>query len=126
MKLVFDTGALVGLERNDEKVWGRFKKATIEGRKIVTHAGVLGQVWRGHGPRHARLAAALAGIEVKPLDEALGRAAGELLGASRSKDVIDAALVLLATHDDEIYTSDVDDIEKLAAAAKLEIDLIPV
>jgi hypothetical protein len=34
---------------------------------------------------------------VRPLDEALGRAAGELLALARRHDVIDAALVLLAS-----------------------------
>ncbi len=126
MKLVFDAGALVALERNDDAIWRRFKTATVAGVRIVTHAGILGQVWRGHGPRHARLSAALASIDVLPLDESLGRAAGELLAANRSTDVIDAALVLLADRDDAIYTSDVDDIEALAGAARLEIDLIDV
>lgn len=45
----------------------------------MTHAGVLGQVWRG-GPRQARLSQALAGIDVRPLEEPMGKEAGRLLG----------------------------------------------
>ena len=40
----------------------------------------------------------LAGLDVRALDDRLGRAAGELLAATRRRDVLDAAIVLLA-HD---------------------------
>jgi hypothetical protein len=57
-----------------------------------TNAEVLGQVWRG-GPPQARLSQALRGMDVRAIDEELGRAAGEPLGATEQSDVIDAALV---------------------------------
>ncbi len=126
MKLVLDAGALLALERNDHAMWRRLTGAFRDGTSVVTHGGVLGQVWRGTGPRQARLWSALSGIIVRPLDATLGRAAGELLASCRSRDVIDAALVLLATNDDEIFTSDCDDIEALAQTAGLYVDLIPV
>jgi hypothetical protein len=71
------------------------------------------------------LAKALAGIEIRPLDEGLGRAAGELLAASRGADVIDAAVVLLGDDGDHIVTSDLDDLEPLAATAGRHVELIP-
>ena len=126
MKLVFDAGALLALERNDRAVWTRLKKAVTDGVVIVTHAGVLGQVWRGGGPRQARLAKGLGSIRIEALDEALGRKAGKLLAVSRSRDVIDAALVRLAANDDKIFTSDTGDIDALAAAADLDVEVIPV
>jgi len=92
----------------------------------VTHGGVIGQAWRGHGPRQALLAKALAGIEVRPLDEKLGRAAGELLAAARRRDVVDAALVLLARDGDDILTSDPHDLEPLARASKRHVEIITV
>ena len=63
---------------------------------------------------------------VVPLDDALGRRAGVLLGASGGSDVIDAAVVLLAEHGDAIHTSDVGDLGPLAAAADLHVDIVPV
>ncbi len=93
MTLVLDSGALIALERNDRAMWRRLKAAQLQEVVPVAHGGVLGQAWRGHGPRQSLLAKALAGIEVRPLDETLGRAAGELLGRARRRDVIDAALV---------------------------------
>lgn len=107
-------------------MWRRLKDAVAHGEPPVTHGGVVGQAWRGRGPRQARLAAALDHLDVRSLDAALGRAAGELLSRTRRKDVIDAAVVLLAQDGDVIATSDVDDIEPLAAANDRDIELVPV
>jgi len=59
--LILDSGALVALERNERSMWVRLKAAQLERDLPLTHAGVLGQVWRG-GPRQARLSQALGGI----------------------------------------------------------------
>ncbi len=123
MSLVFDSGALVALERNERPMWVRLKAAQVAGELPITHAGVLGQVWRG-GPRQARLARALAGIAVRALDESLGRAAGELLAASGLGDVVDAGIVLLAADGDEIVTIDRKDLARLAAALGRHVELI--
>lgn len=124
MTLVLDSGALIALERNDRVMWCRLKSALIEGSVPVTHGGVLGQTWRGGGPRQALLAKALEGVDVRALDEKLGRAAGELLARARAADVIDAALVLLADHGDDIVTSDTADIEPLAALLGRHVELL--
>jgi hypothetical protein len=121
--LVLDSGALVALERNERSMWVRLKAAGLDDELPVTHAGVLGQVWRG-GPRQARLSQALGGIDVRALDEPLGRAVGQLLATSGSSDVIDAAVVLLAHDGDEIVTSDRDDLEQLASALGRHVELI--
>ena len=63
-------------------------------------------------------------MDVRPLDDQLGRAAGELLGSTGMSDVVDAALVLLAGDGDEIVTLDRDDIETLAAMAGRLVELI--
>ncbi|MFN0089632.1 MAG: twitching motility protein PilT [Acidimicrobiales bacterium] len=123
MSLVFDSGALVALERNERPMWVRLKAAQLEADLPRCHAGVLGQVWRG-GPRQARLARALDAIDVEPLDEHLGRAAGRLLGAAGTSDVIDAAVVLLAADGDDIVTCDLEDLRVLAEAAGRHVELI--
>jgi hypothetical protein len=123
VSLVLDSGALVALERNERPMWVRLKAALLEGDVPLTHAGVLGQVWRG-GPRQARLSQALGGIDVRPLDEPLGRAAGQLLGAAGLADVVDAGVVLLAVDGDEIVTVDRDDLERLAEVFGRHVELI--
>jgi hypothetical protein len=123
VSFVFDSGALVALERNERPMWIRLKAAQLAGDIPVTHAGVLGQVWRG-GPRQARLSQALTGIDVRVLDEPLGRAAGQLLAASGLADVIDAGVALLANDGDEIVTADSEHLEQLAAALGRHVELI--
>lgn len=125
MTPVLDTGALIALERSDRAMWARLKTAVVSGVVPVTHGGVVGQVWRG-APRQALLDKALRHIVVRPLDTELGRAAGVLLGRSGLSDVVDAALVLLATDGDRIFTSDPDDVGLLAAASDLHVDVVRV
>jgi predicted nucleic acid-binding protein len=127
LTVILDAGALVAVERGDRDVVAIIERERRAGRMPRTHGGVVGQVWRGAGPRQAVLARFLAGVDVVPLDEDLGRRAGVLLARSGARDVIDAAVVLLAAADlDEILTSDPRDIAALVAAAGTHADVIPV
>ena len=67
---MLDSAALISLDRNERAMWVRLKACGLAGEPPLTHGGVVGQVWRG-GPRQARLAQAIAGIDVRPLDEDL-------------------------------------------------------
>jgi hypothetical protein len=126
VSLLLDSGALIALERNDRAMWRRLKAAWLAESVPITHGGVVGQVWRGQGPRQAQLARVLDGVDVRPLDDALGRGAGVLLARAGADDVTDAALVLLARDGDEIATSDVDDLEPLARHSERHVELVPV
>ncbi len=125
MTLVLDAGALIALDRGERSMWIRLKTAQLAADVPVTHAGVLGQAWRG-GSRQARFSRALSGIDVRPLDERLGRSAGELLANGGWSDVIDAAIALLADDGDEIVTSDPQDLADLLAATGRHVEVIPV
>jgi len=126
MSLVLDAGALLAVERADRYTTALIKQELLAGRAPLTHGGVLGQVWRGGAGRQVNLARFISALEVVSLDAALGRRAGVLLGRARRSDVIDAALVLLAADGDFILTSDPQDLEPLAASAKLHVDIVPV
>ncbi len=126
MTLVLDAGAFMAVERGDRDVMVLLKRELAAGRVPVTHGGVVGQVWRGGAGRQANVARLFRAVEVTPLDEALGRRAGALLGRARLADVTDAAVVLLAADDDLILTSDPGDLEALAEAADLHVDLLAV
>lgn len=123
--MILDTGALVALERNDRAMWIRLKASLEDGEVPVTHGGVVGQAWR-NGRRQARLASALRGIEVRALDETLGRLAGQLLAASGLDDVVDAAVALLAHDGDDIVTSDPADLAALVGTLDRHVELITV
>ena len=124
MTLVLDAGAFVAIERDDRAMWRRLKAAHRDGDPPVTHGGVVAQVWRG-GSRQVRLARALAAVEVRPLDDELGRAAGVLLARTSTSDVIDASLAALARHGDRIVTSDPGDLALLVSATGRRVDVIP-
>jgi hypothetical protein len=68
----------------------------------------------------------LPAIDVAPMDQRLGERAGVLLGRARMKDVVDAALVLLAVDGDMILTSDPDDLAALVDAVGLHVNLVAV
>ena len=124
MKLVLDAGAFVAVERRDRVVEALVKAELVAGRTLVTHGGVIGQVWRGGAGKQARLALLMSAVEIAPLDEHLGRRAGMLLKQTRTTDVIDAAVVLLAEDGDIILTSDPADLEPLARAAGVHVDIV--
>lgn len=111
-RLVLDAGAFIALDRNDPGIWARLIEALRSEQKLITHAGIVGQVWR-HPSRQARLARALKSVDVLPLTAELARAAGLLLAASRRDDVHDAALALLCEPDDVVISDDALDLVAL-------------
>jgi hypothetical protein len=126
MTLVLDAGAFVAVERGDRRVMALLKAELLAGRTPVTHGGVVGQVWRGDSGRQAPIARFLDGVDVEPLDEELGRRAGVLLKRTGGRDVIDAAVILLANDGDTVLTSDPGDLTTLAAEADIHVDLATV
>lgn len=123
--MVLDAGALLAVERGDREVIALIKRERIAGRIPVTHGGVVGRAWRG-GARQALLARLLPGVEVQPLGEALGRRAGQLLARTKTTDVIDAAIALLARDGDELMTSDPTELRRLIRATGAHVDIIEV
>jgi hypothetical protein len=124
--LILDAGAFVAVERGDRDVAALVKRERLAGRTPVTNGGVLAQVWRGGHGRQAPVARLLAGVEVTPIGDRLGRRAGMLLARTGGADPIDAAVVCLAADGDDILTSDPGDLRALAEAAEIHVDLVPV
>jgi hypothetical protein len=103
--LILDAGALVAVERQERHVRSLIARNERRGTATITSAGVVAQVWRGV-PRQANLARVLRGTEVRVLDQAAARRVGELLGATRTRDVVDAHVALLSHSEDTLLTSD--------------------
>lgn len=126
MKVILDAGPLLLVEQRDRAAWRRVTTTFRAGEPPLTHGGVIAQVWRGGHGHQAELARALRGVDVEPLDDELGRAAGILLARTGTSDAIDAAVVSLAEDGDRILTSDPDDIDRLVEAAGLDVEVVPV
>jgi predicted nucleic acid-binding protein len=111
----YDTDVLIAAERNDRFVWALHRRLLEQGDAPSVPSTVLAQSWRG-GPQ-AQLSRFLAGCEVRPLTEAQARVAGSLLARTRTADVVDASVVVVARErGDQVLTSDPEDLGPLAAA----------
>ena len=126
MSLLLDAGAFLAVARGDRDVIALVKRERQGERSPISHGGVVAQIWRGGTGRQAEVARLLRGIDVKALDEEIGKKAGMLLARSGTHDAIDAALVCLAADGDDILTSDPRDLTALAEAAAVHVDLVPV
>lgn len=111
--IVFDTGALIALERRKQRMLEVWAAARLLEKPILIPGVVLAEWWRG---RTDRREAILAGLTVVPVDERLGRASGQALSAVPEATIVDAVVMTLAAERDAVvYTSDADDLEHLRA-----------
>ncbi|MEX2228154.1 MAG: hypothetical protein WEB13_00815 [Dehalococcoidia bacterium] len=122
--LVLDAGALIAVDRGDRQVMARLAVAARNGIDRRTSAIVVAEVWRDPGGRQAQLGRLLLTVEVRDVDEQLGRAAGILVGRANTDDPIDATVVLIAEDGDTVLTTDPSDLERLAAVAGRRVDVV--
>ncbi|MGH3763859.1 MAG: hypothetical protein ACRDS0_14985 [Pseudonocardiaceae bacterium] len=122
--LVLDAGAFVAAERDDRALLARLRVAQRHGVELRSNAIVVAQVWRDSLGRQVQLARLLRGVDVRPVDDQAGRAAGVLVGRAGTQDPIDATLVLVAHSGDRILTSDPVDIQRLADTAGRSVMVI--
>jgi predicted nucleic acid-binding protein len=122
--LVLDAGAFVAVDRNDRAMIARLRVAQRSEIALRTSAIVISQVWRDPLGRQAQLARLLHAVEVRGVDDPLGREAGVLIGQAQTQDPIDATVVLVADHGDRILTSDPEDIQHLAGCAGKRVAVI--
>jgi hypothetical protein len=122
--LVLDAGAFVAVERADRAMVARLRMAQQAGLELRTTAVVISQVWRDPGGRQANLARLLTAVDVKAVDERIGRKAGVLLGLAGAQDAVDASVVVVSATGDRIATSDSKDIRRLVAASGLTIHIV--
>jgi hypothetical protein len=125
VNLVLDAGALIDIDRDDRRTAGLIELGRRSGAGLVTTAPVVGQVWRGSA-RQARLARLLAMIDVRAAHLAEARAAGELMAATSTADIVDALLVLLALPGDQLLTSDPNDVRALVAERRIPLTVVAV
>ena len=110
---VYDAGALIAAERNQVAFWRAHRSYLIAGGVPLVPAPVLAQAWRD-GARQVQMARLVNGCDVPPLDHALARSVGELLGQAGVSDLVDGAVAVIAARlGARVFTSDPDDIQHL-------------
>jgi hypothetical protein len=111
--VTFDTGALIALERRRLRMWQVLRRSAELGATPVVPADVVAEWWRGHSGVRAHI---LGCVAIEPLTEALARLAGEAIAEVEGATSVDAIVMASAAQrGDAVYTSDVDDLERLRA-----------
>src|SRR5437879_5737985 len=111
MGLTFDTGALIGLERNRHFMRKVYATALQNDVPIIVPTVVVAEWWRAGQKEKAR-ALLLRSMRVEPLSDYVARLAGAALKAVPRATTIDAIVMASASQrpNEVVYTSDVDDL----------------
>ena len=109
--ITFDTGALIALERNKQRVVEIFQTVVRRGDDITVPAAVITEWWRGRTDLRDDI---LESVVVELLTPSIAKAAGEAIAAVRGASAIDAIVMASAARrGDVVLTSDVHDLERL-------------
>lgn len=111
MVFVFDTGALIALERRDLRMSKRVMYLRESKGAIIVPAPVLGEWWKGRSDWREKI---LAPMILEPLDAPLAKTAGEATAKVKGATLIDAVVMASAARAGAIvYTADFDDLTRL-------------
>jgi hypothetical protein len=125
VKVILDAGAFVAIERRDRRIEAMLRVLHEQRVALWTSAAVVAQVWR-NGRKQALLARILPGVGVRALAPGDDIRIGELLAVSRTDDVIDGHVALLADDADRIVTSDPRDLARLIEARGVDAEVVTV
>jgi hypothetical protein len=123
--LVLDAGAFMAADRGDRAMVARLRVAERSGIDLRSNGVVVAQVWRDPTGRQVELARLLRAVDIRAVDEDMGRRAGTLLGRTKTNDAVDATVVATANAGDRIVSSDQGDSRVLVAASGLPILIVP-
>lgn len=113
ISITLDTGALIALERGAKRIRSLLLGAQEQRAVVTVPAVVLAEWWRTDSRRNRLM---LSGFTIEPTTERLARIAGEAMAEVPAATVIDAIVMASAAQrGDTVFTSDLDDLERLAA-----------
>lgn len=111
--LTFDTGVLIALERRQQRAWHIYREARNRKVRITVPTPVIAEWWRGRTDAREHVKS---GLSIEWLSESTADLAGEALANVPKATVVDAIVMASAAlRGDIVYTSDVDDLERLRA-----------
>jgi predicted nucleic acid-binding protein len=123
--VVYDMGVLIAADRSLRRAWAEHRIRLEAGIIPLVPSPVVAQASRS--PKQAQMRRLLRGCEVVPFDEPAAHAAGWLLGRTRTKDVVDASVAVLATsRSADVVSDDPEDIRRLLSAARAKVSVLAV
>lgn len=123
MTAVYDAGALIAADRSERRVWAEHRVRLELGVPPITTAPVVAQASRSG--RQAQLRRFLRGCDLVEFSTDDAHAVGELAGRSKSADVVDVHVVLVASrHGWPIVTSDEGDLRPIVEALPTPLGLL--
>lgn len=118
--VVYDAAVLIAADRNERRVWAEHKVRLDAGLAPLVPSPVVAQASRSS--KQAQMRRLLRGCEIVPFSESDAHRAGALLGKSRTNDVVDASVVVLAIARSADIVSD--DIQRLLGS-RSKVAIIP-
>lgn len=109
--ITFDTGALIALERKDKRMREVYVRARDRRVTITVPAVVLIEWWRGARGQLQLMAP----LVVEPTSQRIAKVAGEALTTVKASAVDAAVMASAALRGDLVYTSDLEDLQRLQA-----------
>ena len=123
MTAVYDAGALIAADRSERRVWAEHRVRLELGVPPITTAPVVAQASRSG--RQAQLRRFLRGCDLVEFSTDDAHAVGELAGRSKSADVVDVHVVLVASrYGWPIVTSDEGDLRPIVEALPTPLGLL--
>ena len=109
---MFDTGALIALERGNQRIRKVHRLAVEHGYQLVAITPVITEWWR-RGKREKERLQILRTLVLEPPDVHVARLGGEAIGVVQAT-VVDALVMAAASiRSDTVYTSDLGDLQRL-------------
>jgi hypothetical protein len=121
--VVYDAGVLIAGDRSERRTWAEHRLRLEAGVIPLVPAPVVAQASRS--PKQVQMRRLLRGCEVVPFDEAAAHTAGSLLGKTRTRDVVDASVVVLSIrHRADIVSDDSNDMERMLSVAGVKVSIL--
>ena len=124
--LVYDSGALMGADKDDRRIWAIHTRALQRGVRPIVPAGCVVEAWIDQ--RQAKLARLLDGCEIETLTEERAKRSGFLRpGTPKTVSAVDATVVEVAVRRvAAVLTSDRGYIESLLSNTRSKLQIIDV
>lgn len=113
MKYTLDTGALIGIERRDQRAVAFWRTAILHGIPLLAPTVAVAEWWRARSEVREII---LGTLVIEPLDAVIAKMAGEAMAHIRRSTLADSVVMASAARSGSVVlTSDFEDLERLRA-----------